>query len=91
MCGTFRLMIFIFRLARPEQVFYGGQIKDVNSVKYRDEVGSRVLHTYQVFNSGPWKVSNLEVHIDWPYQLASHYSSGKWLLYIDEKPYVEST
>lgn len=78
-----------FRLARPEQVFYGGQVKENFVVKYRDDVGSRVLHTYQVFNSGPWKVSNLEVHIDWPYQVASHYAPGKWLLYLDEKPYVE--
>ncbi|XP_060847943.1 integrin alpha-PS1 isoform X2 [Rhopalosiphum padi] len=77
-------------LARPEQVFYGGQVKDDLSVKYRDEVGSRVLHTYQVFNSGPWKVSNLLVNIDWPYQVASHYTPGKWLLYLDEKPYVEA-
>jgi len=70
-------------------VFYGGQVKDDLSVKYRDEVGSRVLHTYQVFNSGPWKVSNLVVNIDWPYQVASHFTPRKWLLYLDEKPYVE--
>ncbi|XP_050530461.1 integrin alpha-PS1 isoform X2 [Daktulosphaira vitifoliae] len=76
-------------LARPEQVFYGGQIKEDLIVKYFDEVGLRVLHTYQVFNSGPWKVSNLEVRIEWPYQIASH-SSGKWLLYLDERPYIES-
>ncbi|XP_003246766.1 integrin alpha-PS1 isoform X2 [Acyrthosiphon pisum] len=77
-------------LARPEQVFYGGQVKDDMSVKYRDEVGSRVLHTYQVFNSGPWKVSNLVVNIEWPYQVASHFTPRKWLLYLDEKPYVEA-
>ncbi|XP_050439552.1 integrin alpha-PS1 isoform X2 [Adelges cooleyi] len=77
-------------LARPEQVFYGGQIKDDLTVKYLDEVGSRVLHTYQVFNSGPWKVSNLEVHVDWPYQVAGHFTPKKWLLYLDEKPYVET-
>jgi hypothetical protein len=53
-------------------------------------VGSRVLHTYQVFNSGPWKASNIEVHIDWPYQVANHYATKKWLLYLDEKPYVEA-
>lgn len=59
------------------------------SVKYRDEVGSRVLHTYQVFNAGPWKVSNLEVHINWPVRVASHYHPGQWLLYLDEMPVVE--
>lgn len=80
-------------MARPEQVFYGGQVKDDSTVKYRDEVGSRILHTYQVFNSGPWKVSNLEVHIDWPYQVTNRHlpvsSPGNWLLYLDEKPYIE--
>lgn len=78
-----------FRLARPEQIFYGGEIKDYSSIKYRDEVGSRILHTYQVFNAGPWKISNLEVHIDWPFQIVSSNVPGKWLLYLDEKPYVE--
>lgn len=52
-------------------------------------MGSRVLHTYQVYNSGPWKVSNLEINIDWPYQVNAHDNSDKWLLYMDESPYVE--
>lgn len=78
--------MYIFSLARPEHVFYGGPVKDNSFVKYRDEIGSRVLHTYQVFNSGPWKVSGLQVHIEWPYQVST---SEKWLLYLDEKPYIE--
>lgn len=88
---TFILNTFYFdyRSTRPEQVFYGSQVKVNLPVKYRDEIGSRVIHTYQVFNAGPWKVSNLEVHIDWPYQMASHFNPGKWLLYIEEKPFVE--
>ncbi|XP_059476549.1 integrin alpha-PS1 isoform X2 [Neocloeon triangulifer] len=77
-------------LARPEQVFYGGTVKGESAIRYRDEVGTRVLHTYQVFNSGPWKVNQLEVHIDWPYQVANNKPQGKWLLYMDEKPTVES-
>jgi len=85
--SSFNIIIkCIFSLARPEHVFYGGPIKDNSLVKYRDEVGSRVLHTYQVVNSGPWKVSGLQVHIEWPYQVSI---SEKWLLYLDEKPYVE--
>ncbi|XP_065345499.1 integrin alpha-PS1 isoform X2 [Cloeon dipterum] len=77
-------------LARPEQVFYGGAVKGESAIRFRDEVGTRVLHTYQVFNSGPWKVNQLEVHIDWPYQVANTKPQGKWLLYLDEKPTVES-
>jgi len=70
-------------------VFYGGVVRGESSIRYRDEVGTRVLHTYQVFNNGPWKVNQLEVHIDWPYQVANNKPQGKWLLYMDEKPVVE--
>jgi integrin alpha 7 len=70
-------------------VFYGGVVRGESAIKYRDEVGTRVLHTYQVFNNGPWKVNQLEVHIDWPYQVANNKPQGKWLLYMDEKPVVE--
>ncbi|XP_075237654.1 multiple edematous wings [Lycorma delicatula] len=77
-------------LARPEQVFYGGEVKGESAMQYRDEIGSRILHTYQVFNQGPWRVSNLEVHIDWPFQVANNKPQGKWLLYMEEKPYVEA-
>jgi len=77
-------------LARPEQVLYGGQVKGESAMVYKDEVGSRVLHTYQVYNQGPWRVSNLEVHIEWPYQVANNKPLGKWLLYMEEEPYIEA-
>lgn len=68
-------------------------MKNNASVKYRDEVGARILHIYQIFNSGPWKVSYLEVHIDWPYQMINRdlpvTSPENWLLYFDEKPSVD--
>lgn len=77
------------RLARPEQVLYGGPVKGESAMRYKDEVGSRVLHTYQVYNQGPWRVNNLEVHIEWPYQVANNKPLGKWLLYMEDKPYIE--
>ncbi|XP_054286091.1 integrin alpha-PS1-like isoform X2 [Macrosteles quadrilineatus] len=77
-------------LARPEQVLYGGQVKGESAMVYKDEVGSRVLHTYQVYNQGPWRVSNLEIHIEWPYQVANNKPLGKWLLYMEEEPYIEA-
>lgn len=77
-------------LARPEQVFYGGQIKGESAMVYKDEIGSRILHTYQVFNQGPWRVSNLEIHVEWPFQVANNKPLGKWLLYMEEKPYIEA-
>ncbi|RZF31839.1 hypothetical protein LSTR_LSTR014253 [Laodelphax striatellus] len=85
-----RAEISLQGLARPEQVFYGGQVRGESAMQYGDEIGSRVLHTYQVFNRGPWKVSRLEVHLEWPYQVANNKPQGKWLLYLDEKPVIEA-
>lgn len=61
----------------------GGQAENF---KYCDEIGPRVMHTYQVFNNGPWKVSNLEVLVNWPFRIANY---NNWLLYLDETPVVE--
>nr|CAD7203492.1 unnamed protein product [Timema douglasi] len=75
---------------RPEQVFYGGEVKGEYAMEYRDDIGSRVLHSYQVTNKGPWSVSSLVVSIEWPFQVGNDKPQGKWLLYLDEKPIVES-
>ncbi|XP_039296864.1 integrin alpha-PS1 isoform X2 [Nilaparvata lugens] len=85
-----RAEISLQGLARPEQVFYGGQVRGESAMQFGDEVGSRVLHTYQVFNRGPWKVSRVEVHLEWPFQVANNKPQGKWLLYLDEKPTIEA-
>lgn len=37
-----------FRAARPEQVFYGGEVKGESAMTYFDDIGTRVIHTYQV-------------------------------------------
>ncbi|CAG2067537.1 unnamed protein product, partial [Timema podura] len=59
-------------------------------MEYRDDIGSRVLHSYQVTNKGPWRVSSLVVSIEWPFQVGNDKPQGKWLLYLDEKPVVET-
>ncbi|XP_049873202.1 integrin alpha-PS1 isoform X2 [Pectinophora gossypiella] len=74
--------------ARPEQVFYGGEIKGESAMKYFDDVGTRIMHTYQVFNKGPWRVHSPQVVILWPYQVASENEQGKWLLYPEDIPTV---
>ena len=33
---------------RPEQSFYGGEIKGESAMEYLDDIGSSVVHTYQV-------------------------------------------
>jgi integrin alpha 7 len=34
--------------AKPEQVFYGGDIKGESAMEYVDDIGTQVQHTYQV-------------------------------------------
>ena len=75
------------RLGRPEQIFFGGDVQPV--IKYRDEIGQPLLHSYEVYNAGPWKVPYLSVVILWPYQVENGKPVGKWLLYMDEKPKVD--
>ncbi|CAH0386379.1 unnamed protein product [Bemisia tabaci] len=86
---TKRAELSLKGLARPEQVFYGGQTREDSSIKYLDDIGSRVIHTYQVFNAGPWRVPNLEIHIEWPHKL-TYSQNGRCLLYIQEKPHIEA-
>ncbi|XP_041979376.1 integrin alpha-PS1 isoform X2 [Aricia agestis] len=75
--------------ARPEQVFYGGEIKGETAMTYFDDIGTRVIHTYQLFNEGPWRVSSVQVVISWPHQVASENEQGKWLLYPEDVPTVD--
>ncbi|XP_045772971.1 integrin alpha-PS1 isoform X1 [Maniola jurtina] len=75
--------------ARPEQVFYGGEVKGESAMTYFDDIGTRVIHTYQVFNEGPWRVSSVQVVISWPHQVASENAQGKWLLYPEDVPTVD--
>ncbi|RVE45363.1 hypothetical protein evm_009992 [Chilo suppressalis] len=75
--------------ARPEQVFYGGEVKGESAMTHFDDIGTRVIHTYQVFNEGPWRVSSVQVVISWPHQVASENAQGKWLLYPEDVPTVD--
>lgn len=60
-----------------------------SAMEYLDDIGVRVMHTYHIFNQGPWKVGSLEVHIEWPFQVANNKPQGKWLLYLEDVPSVE--
>jgi len=82
-----RAEIAIKGLGRPEQVFFGGQV--ATKIKYRDEIGQALLHSYEVYNAGPWRVPYLSVVISWPYQVENGKPVGKWLLYMDETPKVD--
>lgn len=77
------------RSARPEQVFYGGAVRGESAMVFKDDIGTKVVHTYLAYNAGPWRVRDLEVIISWPFQIANNKPQGKWLLYLDEMPIVE--
>lgn len=83
-------LIFNFSYARPPQTFYGGEIKGESAMKYYEDLGSQIIHTYQVNNEGPWKAPSVEVDIDWPYQVGNDKPQGKWLLYLEGIPFIQS-
>ncbi|XP_058799124.1 integrin alpha-PS1 isoform X2 [Phymastichus coffea] len=68
---------------------YGGPIIGESAVKKLVDVGPKVVHVYQVFNDGPWKVNSLDVVISWPYEVANDKPHGKWLLYLEETPMMQ--
>uniref|UniRef100_A0A8D8TAD1 Integrin alpha-PS1 n=1 Tax=Cacopsylla melanoneura TaxID=428564 RepID=A0A8D8TAD1_9HEMI len=75
---------------RPEHIYYGG-VLSTKPPLYLDEVGTRLVHTYQVFNAGPWRLSSLEIHVEWPYQVTGDEEGkeGKPLLYLESEPIVD--
>lgn len=75
---------------RPEELIYGGQVRGESEMKFKDQLGSLLRHTYQVVNQGPSPVNNLEIHISWPHQVANNKPLGKWLLYMDEEPSIDA-
>lgn len=73
---------------QPEQVWYGGAIVGAHAMKHFDEIGSKITHTYQVFNHGPWAVPYLDVVVSWPYEAENQQQHGKYLLYMTRAPQV---
>ncbi len=77
---------------QPTSIWYGGQLLGESAMKVMSDIGSKVSHTFQITNDGPWHVEQAEVLIDWPYQLSvpgrDANDPGKWLLYMSEPPEV---
>uniref|UniRef100_A0A914RTQ4 Integrin alpha-2 domain-containing protein n=1 Tax=Parascaris equorum TaxID=6256 RepID=A0A914RTQ4_PAREQ len=55
------------------------------------DIGPLVLHKYTITNKGPWSVTNVTVQVDWPHQVASVFTKGKWALYLLETPTIQTT
>lgn len=73
----------------PEQVFYGGDVRGESAMKYIEDIGLPVQHSYQIQNLGPSKVPYMKVEIKWPHQVANDKEKGKWLLYLAEQIGIE--
>ncbi|KAG8192343.1 hypothetical protein JTE90_002163 [Oedothorax gibbosus] len=72
--------------SQPEQAFYGGDSGRVPV--YIDDVGSEIVHIYEIINHGPWLATGVEMVVSWPYEAIDTYAHGKWLLYLVENPEV---
>ncbi|KAK6102226.1 Integrin alpha family protein [Brugia pahangi] len=75
----------------PSIVRYGGEMKGESEMEFDADVGPLVVHKYTVTNKGPWSVSNVTLQVDWPYQMASVFTTGKWALYLMETPTMQLT
>lgn len=58
-------------------------------MKTGEDIGSLIIHTYELINYGPWKAKEVELHVRWPYQTETFAKNGKWLLYMMESPKVQ--
>ncbi|CAH1788996.1 unnamed protein product [Owenia fusiformis] len=73
----------------PEQVLYGGEVVGESAIRYEDEIGQPVTHTFQVLNKGSGTVPRSKLVIEWPYEVYNtHFPQGKHLLYIMQEPSV---
>ncbi|VDK85685.1 unnamed protein product [Litomosoides sigmodontis] len=75
----------------PTIVRYGGEMKGESEMEFDADIGPLVVHKYTVTNKGPWSVSNVTLQVDWPYQVASVFTTGKWALYLMEAPTMHLT
>ncbi|XP_073832470.1 multiple edematous wings isoform X3 [Musca autumnalis] len=77
--------------ARPEQSFYSGEMRLDSTMMTMEDIGSQVMHTYQIYNEGPWKAPKVQLTIYWPHQITSEKDKrDKWLLYLEEMPIIDN-
>uniref|UniRef100_A0A4W4GT25 Integrin alpha-2 domain-containing protein n=1 Tax=Electrophorus electricus TaxID=8005 RepID=A0A4W4GT25_ELEEL len=68
------------RVARPSQVYFGGEVRGESAMKSEEEAGSLIEYEFRVINLGkPLKsFGTASLDIQWPREN----SVGKWLLYL---------
>ncbi|XP_026103969.1 integrin alpha-6 [Carassius auratus] len=77
---AFELHLKIVGLAKPSQLFFGGEVKDEKSMKSEDDIGSSVQYEFWISNLGrPLKsFGSVVLNIQWPKTT----KDGKRLLYL---------
>ncbi|XP_016332580.1 integrin alpha-6 [Sinocyclocheilus anshuiensis] len=76
----FELHLKIAGLAKPSQLFFGGEVKDLKAMKSENDIGSLVQYEFRIINVGrPLKsFGSVVLNIQWP----NATKEGKRLLYL---------
>ncbi|XP_019910078.2 integrin alpha-6 isoform X3 [Esox lucius] len=74
------LLLSVAGVARPSQVYFGGDVKGESAIKTEEEIGSLIDYEFKIINLGkPLKsFGTASLNIHWPKENVD----GKWLLYL---------
>ncbi|OXB77987.1 UNVERIFIED_CONTAM: hypothetical protein H355_009558 [Colinus virginianus] len=74
------LLLSLTGVAKPSQVYFGGNIIGESAMKSEDNIGNLIEYEFRVTNLGrPLKAfGTASLDIQWPKEI----SNGKWLLYL---------
>ncbi|KAM6268921.1 integrin alpha-6 [Porphyrio hochstetteri] len=74
------LLLSLTGVAKPSQVYFGGNVIGESAVKSEDHIGNLIEYEFRVTNLGrPLKTfGTASLDIQWPKEI----ESGKWLLYL---------
>ncbi|XP_022240395.1 integrin alpha-PS1-like isoform X1 [Limulus polyphemus] len=75
-------------VSKPEQVLYSDEIKEETVMMSETDVGTPVIHTYEIINDGPFRAREVQVEISWPYELGNNKNKEQYVLYLMETPKV---
>ncbi|XP_049818119.1 integrin alpha-PS1 isoform X2 [Aethina tumida] len=91
------LLIYLEKIAdftlsakATSNLLYYDQVRGESDMKTLEDVGPRIRHIYSIENKGDWALTDVNVTINWPYQVRSSGENGKWLLYLESIPNSES-
>ncbi|XP_053925877.1 integrin alpha-6 isoform X2 [Cuculus canorus] len=74
------LLLSLSGVAKPSQVYFGGNIVGESAMKSEDHIGNLIEYEFRITNLGrPLKTfGTASLDIQWPKEI----SNGKWLLYL---------